>query len=102
MMSTQQADIIFHHEIFYLTGNLHFSNVMSVLEKSLSSFKKLPALVFDFSRLEASDSSGLALILEWIKLAKQYNKSIQFISLPKDLMEIAKAASLDKIINQFS
>ena len=92
------ADIIFNDNIFFIQGDLDFFNVMSVYEKSLPRVMASPLLQFDFSQLKSSDSSGLALIIEWIKLARQHNKKIHFLHLSKELMSIANAAGLDKLI----
>jgi phospholipid transport system transporter-binding protein len=98
-MMQKFADITRQENKFLITGDLNFSNVMSVYEKSLPQLIKCPALVFDFSQLKSSDSAGLALIIEWIKLSKQQNKSIQFINLSNDIMSIAKAAGIDGMFN---
>jgi phospholipid transport system transporter-binding protein len=94
----KNADITFQDNQFLVTGDLNFSNVMSIYQKSLLQLAKRPEFNFDFSSLQSSDSSGLALMIEWIKLAKQRNKPIVIKHLSPDLLSIAKAAGLDKII----
>jgi len=44
---------------------------MSVYEKSLAQLHKEKSWHFDFSGLKSCDSSGIALMIEWIKLAKK-------------------------------
>ena len=79
-------------------GELDFSNVMAVYRKSLLQLANCPEFNFDFSQLKSSDSSGLALVIEWIKLAKQKNKRVRIRHLSQDLLSIARVAGLDKII----
>lgn len=95
----KQADIIAENHHLVVTGDLQFSNVMSVYQKSLSLISPSGELVFDFSRLQSSDSSGLALIMEWIRLARKQKRKISFIHLSKDIMSIAKAAGIDGMFN---
>lgn len=97
-MLQKYAGITFQENKFLVTGDLDFSNVMSVYAKSLPQLNDCPELEFDFSQLKSSDSSGLALIIEWLKFAKRYNKSIRFMHLSPDLMLIAKAAGIDQLI----
>lgn len=97
-MITPQADITFQDGKFLLSGELSFFNVMSVYQKSLPHLHQCEELHFDFSGLKTSDSGGLALIVEWMKFAKQFNKPIHFPHLSQDLLSIAKAASLDHLI----
>ncbi|MBX3709197.1 MAG: STAS domain-containing protein [Gammaproteobacteria bacterium] len=94
------ADITGEGEKFFLTGDLNFSNVMSVYEKSIRQLNQSPQWIFDFSQLVSSDSSGLALIIEWVKLAKQQNKPIQLLHLSQAIMSIAKVASIDVMLEK--
>lgn len=96
----KHADITFENEnkTFFVSGNLTFFNVMSVYEKSLLHLKETSFLHFDFSKLQSSDSAGLALIIEWMKLANESHKDIQFSHLPQNILTIAKAAGLHHLI----
>ena len=92
----KKANIIFRDQQFFILGDLHFSNVMSLYEKSLIDFNH-HELVINFSELNSTDSSGLALIIEWLKFAKQKNKRIQFSHFPEQLLLIAKAAGIEEM-----
>lgn len=95
---TKQADMTLENNILYLIGELDFQNVMTVYRKSLSQFQQCPELLVDLSKLISSNSAGLALMVEWTKLAKALNKTIQFKNTSPKLLSIIKAANLDKII----
>jgi phospholipid transport system transporter-binding protein len=94
----QVADIIYSQNQFILSGHLCMANVMAIYKKSLSSIPGCNELIFDFSQLASSDSSGIALIVEWMRLANKLNKKITFHYLSNDLMALARASSLDKIL----
>lgn len=85
------------HQIIFVDGDLHFSNVMSVYRNSLPLIEQCSDLAFDFSDLRSSDSSGLGLMLEWMKLAKQQKKSVRFLHIPPYIQALAKAAGLDAV-----
>ena len=93
------ATLTLNNSIFQVAGDLSFKNVMALLEHCLAEFDRVPLLTFDFSGVTSSDSSGLALVIEWIKLADQRKKTIRFKHISHHLMSIATAAGLDKIIN---
>ncbi len=97
----KQADVTYLNNVVMVSGDLNFQNVMSLQRACLEQIKHRPEWVFDFSQVNSSDSSGLAWVIEWIKLAKQDNKKISFKGLSNGLMEIAKAARLDTIIQPF-
>lgn len=92
------ADITFQDSQFFVSGELSFFNVMSVFQKSLPLLQQCKEFHFDFSGLTSSDSGGLALMLEWIKLAAKENKAIHFTHLSKDILSLVKAAGLDSLI----
>lgn len=94
----QSADITFKDDQFFVSGELSFFSVMSVFQKSLPVLQQCNEWQFDFSGLKSSDSGGLALIMEWIKLAKQENKAIYFLHLSSDILSLAKTAGLDSLI----
>lgn len=95
----KHAEIIFRDKQFFVLGELHMSNVMSLYDKSLIDFNE-QVLTINFSELQASDSSGLALIIEWLKFAKQKNKRIKFLHFPEQLNLIAKAAGLEVMLSK--
>ena len=80
-----------------MTEDLNFQNVM-LLQQKTAHFQTNPELIFDFSSVTSSDSSGLALVMEWIKLAELYNKKVFFKNLSNGLLALAKASGLDSLI----
>lgn len=92
------ADIELKDNVFLLSGDLHFSNAMAVYQKSLPLLNKSQDLHFDFSQLKSSDSSGLALVVDWLKYANKEKKPVKFMHLSEDLLSIAKAAGISGMI----
>ncbi|TAK77510.1 MAG: STAS domain-containing protein [Gammaproteobacteria bacterium] len=98
-MIMKQADVTLQNNQILVSGDIDFSNVMSVYEKSLPLLSAAAEPRIDFSQVTSSDSSGLALVIEWIKLAGQQQKRIHIIHLSDDLMSIAKAARVGHLIS---
>jgi phospholipid transport system transporter-binding protein len=95
---TKIADITLNNQTLYLSGDLDFYNVMSVYRKSLVLLKNIPVYQIDFSKLTTSDSAGIALIMEWLKLAKKHHKSIQLNNLSANLQSIVEVAGLTELL----
>ncbi|MCW8932356.1 MAG: STAS domain-containing protein, partial [Gammaproteobacteria bacterium] len=55
-------------------------------------------LDIDLAQLERSDSSGLALLVEWYREAEQEDKTISFFNLPAQMYEIARISGLNEIL----
>lgn len=98
----KEAAIHFKDNTFYLSGDLAFNNVMQIYASSLPQLERSTKLDFNFSELTSSDSSGLALIIEWIKYAREHNKAISLKHVSEDLLSIAKAANLDNVLMELN
>lgn len=55
-------------------------------------------LVIDLKEVTRTDSAGLALLLEWMTLARKKGLQIHFRNLPAQLWKIAKVSDLEAII----
>jgi len=96
----KSADIELRNTTCFISGDLDFNNVMIIYEKSLDLILNCPELIFDLSALRSSNSAGLALLVEWIKLSEQRNKSITFKHLSKHLVSLAKAAGIAGLLRE--
>lgn|SRR3990167_7171826 len=95
---TKKVEMTFEGDMAFLSGDLNFTNVMSVYAASLCAFATRPNGCVDFSRLSSSDSAGLALIIEWMKLARERHQVVTCQHLSQDLVSIAKAAGIYALI----
>lgn len=80
-----------------LAGDITHQTVMGVLETDIFSSKT--SVTVDFSAVNRSDSSGLALMTHWARQAKVSNISIHFERVPEKLIALAKMSGLDKILS---
>jgi phospholipid transport system transporter-binding protein len=58
------------------------------------------ALEFDCSGVTESDSAGLAVLLDWLALAKCYGRGIRFNALPAPIRAVAALSNVDTFLNQ--
>lgn len=95
----KQADVRWENDVLAVSGNLDFSNVMSVYQKSLQAFADGEGVItIDFAGLQSSNSAALAIIINWMSLARKTEKTIQLKNLPADILSLAKVSGLDKIM----
>lgn len=93
-----QATIQVQDEYLIVTGKLDFTSVMPIWTQSLPLLAKRQNLIFDLSNVTASNSAGLALLLEWVKYAKRENKTIEFLHIPQYVIALAGAANMRMLI----
>lgn len=79
-------------------GVLNFATVPELRLTGDNLLKVLAEPVFDFKEVLRSDSAALALLTAWSRSAQKSGKSVRFINIPPQLMDIARLSSLDKIL----
>jgi phospholipid transport system transporter-binding protein len=88
-------------EVLQLTGALSFETVPDVLADSerFAARPDLPErLTIDFSAITGVDSSAVALLLEWRRLALAHGKVLEFVNLPANLMALAELYGVAELI----
>jgi phospholipid transport system transporter-binding protein len=85
---------------FEVSGELSFVTVNTVLAQSRSTIFARPAsrLDLDLGGVTRADSAGLALLIEWMRMARAANSEICFHRLPPQLLAIARAGELDELL----
>ncbi|MGH8398186.1 MAG: STAS domain-containing protein [Gammaproteobacteria bacterium] len=83
---------------FRLDGRLDFKSVTGALTASQRLFAEYQAIQLDLSGVTATDSAGLALLIEWISRAKQSKCKLSFLHVPEQVMAIARISNVDKLL----
>ena len=85
---------------YLLKGQLNFQSVPELWHKNKTSLfdDDCNKLSIDLSQLQRSDSSGLAILVEWYREAEQCGKAITFFNLPKQMYDIARLSGLHEIL----
>ena len=89
-----EASISQQGDIHQLTGHLDFSSVARLL--TANGWLQGDQVQIDMSHVEQSNSAGLALLLEWMKIAQQKGLQIKYHNVPEQLLVIARAYGVDQ------
>jgi phospholipid transport system transporter-binding protein len=84
--------------VYRVVGSLVFATVGDALKQSAQIFSTEQQLAIDLSAVTSADSAGLALLIEWYRLAARGNKSIRFIGAPTQLRALAKISDIDALL----
>jgi len=82
-----------------LTGALNFTSVPNLQKQLKKLLPTEPAWIIDLAGVTFSDSSGLALLAECVRMSHKYNFSIGFQSMPEQMCAMAKVTGLQDILN---
>ena len=83
---------------FKVRGTLDAATVTHLLERSEEAFRGAGSLEIDLSGVPEGDSAGLALLIEWIRLARKEQQQIQFKNLPKQIAALARISQVDDLL----
>ncbi|HXS91924.1 MAG TPA: STAS domain-containing protein [Steroidobacteraceae bacterium] len=83
---------------FRVSGVLDASTAREVLEESEARFEQFAGLDIDLGGVGESDSAGLALLIEWLRLARQWQKEIRFENVPAQIEALARISEVEDLI----
>jgi phospholipid transport system transporter-binding protein len=81
-----------------VVGSLHFSTVSALLTAGVAAITDGRAAVIDLSSVTASDSAGLALLIEWLSVAKAANHPLRFENIPSQLQQLARLSEVEELL----
>jgi len=95
-----KLDIINEQEL-NLSGHLIFITVAAIYKDNESYFRKLKNdIKINLKQVKRVDSSALALLMSWLRFGQEQQCKVEFINIPKQLIDLAKLSSVDKLISK--
>jgi len=88
-------------EILVLDGPLNLASMAARLAETevYANQTTLPeCLTIDFQKVDEIDSSGVALLLHWRREAAKRGKSLRYVHLPPNLVELAELYGVAELI----
>ena len=81
-----------------LQGELNLASTPALWEESRRLFERRTPRWIDLAEVSRSDSAGVALLVEWLRLARQNSQEIAFINVPPQMQAIIQATGLDEVL----
>lgn len=83
---------------FAVAGELNAATVPELWEESTALFHQRPPLSIDLGSVSRSDSAGVALLVEWLRLARSRGADLQFHHIPPQMQAIIQIADLEELL----
>ncbi|MET0986682.1 MAG: STAS domain-containing protein [Steroidobacteraceae bacterium] len=83
---------------FSVSGPMTFETVSSMLQQGAAAFGQSDPIEIDLTQVGESDSAGLALLIEWKRLAREKNSAITFANMPPQLVALARISEVDELL----
>jgi len=81
-----------------LSGELSMSTVPGILKQDALRNVEGDILI-DLHGVERADSAGVALLIEWQRMAGQQQKAIRFHNIPEQMLAIARLSGVDELLS---
>jgi phospholipid transport system transporter-binding protein len=81
-----------------VVGVMHFTTVTALLHLGTSAIDSGRAAVIDLSGVKDSDSSGLALLIEWLSVARAGSHSLRYENIPAQLHQLARLSDVEELL----
>ncbi len=83
---------------FGVEGVLDFTTVARLAAQGERMFARGGRLEIDLQGVRSANSAGIALLLEWLDLARRRGVSLRFRNIPESLVSLAGLANLSGLI----
>ncbi len=83
---------------FKVSGPLNAGTAGALLERSAELFKDVSNLDLDLSGVPEGDSAGLALLIEWLRVARKNKQQIHFANLPQQIAALAVISEVAELL----
>jgi phospholipid transport system transporter-binding protein len=77
---------------------LDFSTVAHLLPIGDAAIAAGHAATIDLSGVTDSDSSGLALLVEWLSVAKSAQRTLRYENIPSQLIQLARLSDVEELL----
>lgn len=83
-----------------LSGTLSFTTVAGLLPMGGALIREGRAGVIDLAQVDASDSAGLALLIEWLSIARSAGRKLRYENVPGPLLQLARLSDVERLLQQ--
>jgi phospholipid transport system transporter-binding protein len=81
-----------------LSGELRFDTVGSLLEAGSRVIGEGRVAVIDLASVSAGDSAGLALLIEWLSVARNLDRPLRYENIPLQLQQLARLSEVEELL----
>lgn len=85
--------------LFRLNGVLDFDSVPAIFNESVTHFGAHRDIILDLSGVTRANSAGLALLLEWQRMAREPGRSVSIRNVPAALRNLARVSELETLLS---
>jgi phospholipid transport system transporter-binding protein len=100
--SATSADLQVNDGALVVSGVIDLSTVTEILADGRAAINAVSdgSLTLDLSAVTRTDSAGLALVVDWVRVARQRGLDLKIVGASSQLSAIAQVSGLDDLLQQ--
>jgi phospholipid transport system transporter-binding protein len=83
---------------FLLAGQIGGENAGVLLAEGEAAFRGAAAVEVDLSAPTHADSAGLAVLLEWVAVARRRGATLRYVGMPTSLAAVARIGEVEALL----
>jgi len=83
---------------FRVSGVLDAGTTPALLSESRERFAAEKTIDVDFAPVTESDSAGLALLIEWMRIARRQGQKLRFSNVPPQVAALARISEVEDLL----
>jgi phospholipid transport system transporter-binding protein len=83
---------------FRLSGVLNAATAAGILQQGTERFAGAPEIDVDLGGVIESDSAGLALLIEWLRGARDRGQRLRYANLPAQISALARISEVEELL----
>lgn len=84
--------------VFVISGPLTFASAPQLWREGMGLLNGRETVILDLREVTRSDSAGLALLVQWMREARNRHVDIRFRNIPDQMMAIARTCNLQDLL----
>jgi len=96
--SASACTVAIDGDVLSVSGAVDFNTARQILEQVQAKLVQGGPGIIDLGGVNSTNSAGLAVMVEWLSVAKREGLEIKFRNVPSGLKELAKVCQVDELL----
>lgn len=83
---------------YSVSGELTYATAPVALKRTLRLFRAQTSVVFDLRKVARADSAGIALLIEWVRLARKSGASLRLENMPDQVENLVRVSGTGALL----
>ena len=97
-MPRPEVSVRFANGVCHISGVLNFITARQALDRVSPFIEAETQITVDLSDVTGSNSAGLALLVEWLAVARRTGHKISYQHVPDGLQQLARVCQVDSLL----